>query len=515
MVFTTTNGLSDGFLKKNHPEYYDDIFLFVKEENISLSERIYLYQNNLEEKPKCKLCDNKVKFIKFYKGYNKYCSRRCSAIDTHRNDVVKNKRTNHLIEKNMDPNFREYITKKSNQTKSEFSKEKKEDINEKRKQTTLIKWGVDNVSKSSIVLDKMRKNISESIKLSHEKKTILNIEGSGFKIINIHEDSFELDCEVCNTNFEIKRYLFNQRKRFNKTICLNCNPISGKSDFESKVFEFINENYKGKIEPNYRQFKKYEIDIYLPDEKIGFECNGLYWHSEIYRDKKYHVDKLNFFKKNNITIINIWEDDWNYKQDIIKSRILYKLKKIKNKVFARKCQIKIVSQPETKDFLNKNHIQGYSISKVNIGLYNNQELVYIMTFGSLRRNLGKKSLPNQYELIRSCSSININVVGAFSKCIKFFKEKYSPNKIISYCDLSFNNGETYKSNGFEFVKNTSPNYSWFHKDVGIRINRWNYRKDKLVSMGHDKSKTEVDIMYSIGNYRIWDCGSSLYEMNFD
>jgi hypothetical protein len=296
---------------------------------------------------------------------------------------------------------------------------------------------------------------------------------------------------------------------------LNCNPISGKSDFESKVFEFINENYKGKIEPNYRQFKKYEIDIYLPDEKIGFECNGLYWHSEIYRDKKYHVDKLNFFKKNNITIINIWEDDWNYKQDIIKSRILYKLKKIKNKVFARKCQIKIVSQPETKDFLNKNHIQGYSISKVNIGLYNNQELVYIMTFGSLRRNLGKKSLPNQYELIRSCSSININVVGAFSKCIKFFKEKYSPNKIISYCDLSFNNGETYKSNGFEFVKNTSPNYSWFHKDVGIRINRWNYRKDKLVSMGHDKSKTEVDIMYSIGNYRIWDCGSSLYEMNFD
>ena len=63
MVFTTTNGLSDGFLKKNHPEYYDDIFLFVKEENISLSERIYLYQNNLEEKPKCKLCDNKVKFI--------------------------------------------------------------------------------------------------------------------------------------------------------------------------------------------------------------------------------------------------------------------------------------------------------------------------------------------------------------------------------------------------------------------------------------------------------------------
>jgi hypothetical protein len=31
--------------------------------------------------------------------------------------------------------------------------------------------------------------------------------------------------------------------------------------------------------------------------KIGFELNGLYWHSDLYKEKNYHIDKLNHFKK--------------------------------------------------------------------------------------------------------------------------------------------------------------------------------------------------------------------------
>ena len=122
MIFNTTNGISDNFLKNNHPEYYKTIFDFVKEENISISERIYLYQNSLEEKPKCKICNNKVRFIKFYKGYNKYCSKKCSSIDTHKNKEIKYKRTKHLIERNNDPICRKDMTDKANKTKKEFSK---------------------------------------------------------------------------------------------------------------------------------------------------------------------------------------------------------------------------------------------------------------------------------------------------------------------------------------------------------------------------------------------------------
>ena len=77
LFFQTTNGLNENWLKLNHAEYYSELFKVVLETNISLSERIYLFQNNLVEKPKCLQCDNKVNFIKFYKGYRKFCSVLC------------------------------------------------------------------------------------------------------------------------------------------------------------------------------------------------------------------------------------------------------------------------------------------------------------------------------------------------------------------------------------------------------------------------------------------------------
>lgn len=34
-----------------------------------------------------------------------------------------------------------------------------------------------------------------------------------------------------------------------------------------------------------------EIDFYLPKYKIGIEYDGVYWHSEVYKDKDYHLNK--------------------------------------------------------------------------------------------------------------------------------------------------------------------------------------------------------------------------------
>jgi hypothetical protein len=54
------------------------------------------------------------------------------------------------------------------------------------------------------------------------------------------------------------------------------------------------------------------------------------------------------------------EDDWKFKRDIIKSIILNKLGLIKSKIFARKCQIKLVELNQAREFLDTNHIQGFS-----------------------------------------------------------------------------------------------------------------------------------------------------------
>ena len=44
-----------------------------------------------------------------------------------------------------------------------------------------------------------------------------------------------------------------------------------------------------------------------------------------------------------------------------------------------------------------------------------------------------------------------------------------------------------------------------------RHHRFGFTKQKLVKLGHDSNKTEVEIMHELGYYRIWDCGHLKYE----
>jgi hypothetical protein len=513
LFFKTTNGVSDKFLRENHKEYYDNLFVFVKEENISLSERIYLYQNNLSEKPKCQYCkENKTNFIKFYKGYTKYCSRKCAATMTAQNPEVKSKRLSGLEKSNNDPELRKEMTEKANKTKSEFSEERKIEINLKRENSNIEKWGVKIISQSDEIKEKISIKLKNTISEVRKRKVLEKLEQSGFKLLGLTSFEFELNCLKCSNDFKIRRSLFNSRKRFQNDICLICNPV-GQSNFEQRVQEWIQTVYDGRIVNNYRGYKKYELDIFLPELNIGIECNGLWWHSEEYKENSYHKDKLKFFEENGVRILNIWEDDWKNKTDIIKSRIINKLGLNKNNIGARKCEIKLVDKINTVKFLNENHIQGNCISSVSIGLYFEGELVSISTFGKLRRNLGWRVVSDgDWELLRFCNKLNYNVSGGLSKLIKFFLKNYKVNRLLSYCDRSFNDGSSYLKVGFTKIKETEPNYYWFHKDVGLRENRWKWRKDVLVSMGYDKKKTEVQILHELGWRRIHDCGSYLFEI---
>ena len=48
-----------------------------------------------------------------------------------------------------------------------------------------------------------------------------------------------------------------------------------------------------------------EIDIYLPQLNLGFEFNGVWWHSDEYKRKSFHLDKTNFFTKREIKLIHV------------------------------------------------------------------------------------------------------------------------------------------------------------------------------------------------------------------
>ena len=210
-----------------------------------------------------------------------------------------------------------------------------------------------------------------------------------------------------------------------------------------------------------------------------------------------------------IKLIHIWEDDWEFKKDIILSIINNKLNKSK-KIFARKCEVKEIKDNKlVRDFLEKNHIQGFVGSSIKLGLFYNNELVSLMTFGNLRKCLGQISKNGSYELLRFCNKLNHIVIGGASRLFKRFITENEVDEVISYSDNSRSIGNIYNKIGFYLLSESIPNYYWIVDNE--RKNRFNFRKDKLIKAGYDPNKTEIQIMNERGYIRIFDCGTKKWK----
>ena len=278
------------------------------------------------------------------------------------------------------------------------------------------------------------------------------------------------------------------------------------SIYEKEIHNFLNNlNIKYEIHNNKILNNNLELDAFIPDKNIAIEFNGLYWHSELFKDKFYHYNKWKECYDKKIQLIQIWEDDWKYKQNIVKSLLKAKLNLIEHKIYARKCIIKNVSKNDTEDFLCKNHLQGNSISSINLGLYYNNELVSLMTFSKSRFN----KINNAYELIRFCNKLDTIVIGGANKLFNYFLKTFNVNHIFSYSSCDISNGSIYYKLGFNLIKHTGINYWWWKKT--IRLNRINFQKYKLIDKGYDKSKTEHEIMNEDGYYKIYGSGNLLFE----
>lgn len=451
---------------------------------------------------KCAEKKNKEKIL------NKYGVDNISKLDT-----IKEKKKETCLKNNnvKYPQQSDEIKNKGKKTKLEKYGDENYTNEKKRKETCLDKYGVEHPMKCKDVVDELSISLNQTLKnkiLNNQKYLNLNIKDYSDNLY-----TFECDCGK-NHNFQISYKLLWQRTLSKTILCTNCNPIDRRnSGLELELQEFIMENYDGKIITNCKDIiKPYELDIYLPELKMAFEFNGLYWHNELNKDKRYHQNKTNDCLKQGLQLIHVWEDDWIYKKDIVKSIILNKMGKTSNKIFARKCILKEVDNKLSKKFLIENHIQGNIGSKIKIGLFFNDELVSLMAFGNKRVAMGqKKNDIGYYELLRFCNKLNTNVIGGASKIFSYFIKTYKPLEIISYADKSFSNGNLYYNLGFEKENDGIPNY--YYIIDGKRYHRFNFRKDKLIKQGFDPLKSEHQIMLERNIYRIFDSGHLKFKWN--
>ena len=243
-----------------------------------------------------------------------------------------------------------------------------------------------------------------------------------------------------------------------------------------------------------------EIDIYLPDYKLGIEFDGIRYHSEkCNKDKYYHLNKTLEAKKQGIKLIHIFEDEWIEHKDLVADKLLHFLHKTKKPIIgARKCNIKEVGFKDVKDFLNKYHLQGAAKASVYLAGYYNNEVISVMAF--IQNG-------DEWELNRFCCNINYSFPGLASKMFKRFIDTHSPKIVKSFLDLRWNWPEdsVYNKLGFKLEDILRPDYSYV-KDRK-RYHKFSFRKQIL----HKKynlplTMTEKEMTEKLNCYRIWNCG---------
>ena len=299
----------------------------------------------------------------------------------------------------------------------------------------------------------------------------------------------------------------------NSILCKHCEIYNGTSRVEKDISNFAQSLITSQIVENDRTILNgKELDIYIPDKKLAFEFDGLYWHQDNGNEnnKNRHLNKTNECEKQGIHLVHIFENEWNFKQEIVKSRIKNLLGVFGFTIYARKCEVKEVSSKESFEFQNQNHIQGGVHSKVNIGLYYENELVSLMTFSKPRFN--KK---HEWELVRFCNRLHCHVPGGASRLLKYFERNYSPKSIVSYADRRWSQGNLYEKLGFKLNSISNPNY-WYIVD-GQLESRVKYQKHKLKNLleHFDESMSEWENMKNNGFNRIFDCGNLVYIKTYD
>jgi hypothetical protein len=254
-----------------------------------------------------------------------------------------------------------------------------------------------------------------------------------------------------------------------------------------------------------------EIDIVIPTHNLAIELNGIWHHSERVKAKDYHLIKTERCQKLDYQLLHIFEDEWVQKKDIWKSIIRNKLKLNEHKVYARKCIIREVDNLDSNIFLNTNHLQGTAKSSIRLGLYNNNELISLLT-------LGKSRYDNniEWEIIRYASKLGYNTVGGFSKLLTYFIKKHNPKSLVTYADRRYSKGDLYKNFGMVERKNDSLNYFYVREHKTERYSRHIFQKHKLKNFLpiYNEELSEWENMKNNGYDRIWDCGNKKFTIHF-
>ena len=276
--------------------------------------------------------------------------------------ISQKEKRRHTLENN--PSIQETINEN---IKLSWTDEKRDEFSKERKQyyidhpevsckvsSSLIKFYKDNPNKKTEIssrnkkwcennkdkLSEFGKNHSDCLKSkrlslisNNDVSTFLEVlhpsQKESFLNGNIKSlDEVLVRCSICG---EYESRTFNnvwrledcRFKNGRTPVCAKCLASMFSSSCEDVIANFISTFYNGECIRNSRNIiAPLELDLYYPEKKIAIEYNGNYWHNEDQKSNDYHYNKFKLCYDTGITLVSIFEKDW----DALKENIILYIK---------------------------------------------------------------------------------------------------------------------------------------------------------------------------------------------
>ena len=329
---------------------------------------------------------------------------------------------------------------------------------------------------------------------------------SEFSLLTTYEDYFSRQkqylkfmCKACGTVSEKTLQAFERG-----SLCRKCFPHSS-SRAELEIGNFIESLGIPVVRNDRLTIKPKEIDILVRDKGVGFEYDGLYWHSEqSQKPVNYQLDKTRACLDAGISLFRIYSDQWETKREIVMSMVRSRLGLVSRKVQARKCSVVEIDPVTSRDFFERNHLYGSSPAKKHFALSHEGEIISVVSMRIPRQDKHRRE--GAVEVCRFATRLDTIVVGGFSKILSSIKTwalEQGFSKILTYADLDTGTGGVYAKAGFELIGDTGPAY-WY-TDGLERFDRFKYRAAN--------GKSEREMAEASGVYRVYGAGSRIYSLS--
>jgi hypothetical protein len=508
-------------LKNNHFRYMEQSIKDLLVERTpnchgDLVERAFWLQNGLKDYPTCKRCGTKLSSRNWYpsvtqkqrdrgwpqKGYRPFCGRVCAMNDEAKHQRVRDTCIDrygvpHALQSNL--------------------------VQAKRKLTNLERYGAANPMAWS------SERFKNTIRSLYDVVAVRHIDGVSDKIrqtkqtqellvrrVKELEQLFEVqvmsappsdvfrlhDVELRWKHTCGHEYTSNITSR-GLRFCPRCS--NGTSRAESELGDWI-EGLGFRVLRRNREFG-FELDLYLPDLKLGIEYDGTYWHSARFVSQEKSMQKLEWAEAAGVRLITLQEHLWVNAKDLVKARLSSVLG-LNQRVMGRRCSVQKLDAGSSNDFFMRSHLQGAARASISYGLILNDELIAAMSFGPSRF---LKSA--DWELIRFASAPGVNVQGGAGRLLKAFRAEHK-GSIVSYADRCWSTGNLYKRLGFRFIRNSKPSYFWVSgQHVFTRYQTQKGKLEKLLNeIGEEfhPAFSEEDNMLNARFLKVYDRGNLVW-----